>query len=113
MYLKKVDSLYSLVALSSFLFVLFYQLLSKNNNTSKKRMISPEAMLHGHNDFTTSATKLRHFLENSNKILPCPGVYDGFSARVALSVGFSALYMVGGVFYYTSLISGCATLYHI
>jgi len=42
----------------------------------------------------TAATKLRGFLANSNKILLCPGVYDGFSTRIALSVGFDALYMV-------------------
>lgn len=48
----------------------------------------------------SAATKLRRFLETSDKILLCPGVYDGFSARIALSVGFDALYMVGD---YTSL----------
>jgi methylisocitrate lyase len=42
----------------------------------------------------SAATKLRDFLENSKDILVCPGVYDGFSARIALSVGFDALYMV-------------------
>lgn len=57
-------------------------------------MLSPEAMQDGHDSFTNPATKLRHFLENSKEILLCPGVYDGFSARIALSVGFSALYMV-------------------
>lgn len=41
-----------------------------------------------------AATKLRKFLESSTDILVCPGVYDGFSARIALSVGFDALYMV-------------------
>ncbi|PMD29629.1 Phosphoenolpyruvate/pyruvate domain-containing protein [Hyaloscypha variabilis F] len=45
--------------------------------------------------FLGAATKLRRFLEQSNKILLCPGVYDGFSARIALSVGFDALYMTG------------------
>ncbi|KAM3066173.1 hypothetical protein ACMFMG_010486 [Clarireedia jacksonii] len=43
----------------------------------------------------STATKLRDFLENSKDILLCPGVYDGFSARIALSVGFDALYMTG------------------
>jgi 2-methylisocitrate lyase-like PEP mutase family enzyme len=41
-----------------------------------------------------AASKLRDFLENSADILLCPGVYDGFSARIALSIGFNALYMV-------------------
>lgn len=27
-------------------------------------------------------------------MIVCPGVYDGFSARIALEVGFDALYMV-------------------
>ena len=27
-------------------------------------------------------------------IVVCPGVYDGFSARIALDVGFDCLYMV-------------------
>jgi methylisocitrate lyase len=42
----------------------------------------------------STATKLRSFLEKSNDILLCPGVYDRFSARIALQVGFDALYMV-------------------
>ncbi|KAL3420035.1 hypothetical protein PVAG01_08534 [Phlyctema vagabunda] len=42
-----------------------------------------------------AATKLRNFIENSNETLLCPGVYDGFSTRIALSVGFDALYMTG------------------
>jgi len=42
----------------------------------------------------STAAKLRNFLESSNDILLCPGVYDGFSARIALQVGFDALYMV-------------------
>lgn len=41
-----------------------------------------------------AATKLRRLLENSKEIVFCPGVYDGFSARIAASVGFDALYMV-------------------
>lgn len=41
-----------------------------------------------------AATKLRRFLKDSDKILTCPGVYDGLSARIALGVGFDALYMV-------------------
>jgi methylisocitrate lyase len=41
-----------------------------------------------------AAQKLRHMIESSKDIILCPGVYDGFSARIALSVGFDALYMV-------------------
>lgn len=42
----------------------------------------------------TTATKLRKFFNESNDIVVAPGVYDGFSARIALQVGFNALYMV-------------------
>ncbi len=42
----------------------------------------------------TAATKLRRRIESPGEILLCPGVYDGFSARIALGVGFDALYMV-------------------
>ena len=40
------------------------------------------------------STKLQQLLRETNDIIVCPGVYDGFSARIALSVGFKALYMV-------------------
>ena len=47
--------------------------------------------------FLTPATVLKNRLENTKDLIVCPGVYDGFSARIALSVGFDALYMVGTV----------------
>ena len=40
------------------------------------------------------ASKLKYLLENTDELVVCPGVYDGFSARIALSVGFQAMYMV-------------------
>ena len=40
-----------------------------------------------------AATKLRKALDGDD-IIVAPGVYDGFSARIALGVGFDALYMV-------------------
>lgn len=40
------------------------------------------------------ATRLRRLIENPDELLVCPGVYDGFSARIALQTGFDALYMV-------------------
>ena len=40
------------------------------------------------------ASALKHRLQNTKDLIVCPGVYDGFSARIALSVGFDALYMV-------------------
>ena len=42
----------------------------------------------------SKATKLKWLLEDTNELIVCPGVYDGFSARIALDVGFKALYMV-------------------
>ncbi|EKJ71959.1 hypothetical protein FPSE_07813 [Fusarium pseudograminearum CS3096] len=42
----------------------------------------------------SNATKLRQRLE-SNEILVAPGVYEGFSARIALEVGFECFYMTG------------------
>lgn len=42
-----------------------------------------------------AATKLRHMLEQGDdEIIVAPGVYDGFSARIALEVGFDVIYMV-------------------
>jgi 2-methylisocitrate lyase-like PEP mutase family enzyme len=57
-------------------------------------MSSEKAPSNGVEHVVGAATKLRRFLEQSNKILLCPGVYDGFSARIALQIGFDALYMV-------------------
>jgi 2-methylisocitrate lyase-like PEP mutase family enzyme len=43
----------------------------------------------------SAATKLRKIIENPDSdIIVGPGVYDGFSARIALGVGFNFLYMV-------------------
>lgn len=42
----------------------------------------------------SSATRLKRRLLDTDELIVCPGVYDGFSARIALSVGFTALYMV-------------------
>lgn len=42
----------------------------------------------------TTAAKLRVLLANENEVVVCPGVYDGFTARLALNAGFKTLYMV-------------------
>ncbi|KAF7594808.1 hypothetical protein BBP40_008311 [Aspergillus hancockii] len=44
----------------------------------------------------TAATGLRRTLEDLNSFIVAPGVYDGLSARIALSVGLDALYMKTG-----------------
>lgn len=41
-----------------------------------------------------AATKLRNCIASPGPIILAPGVYDGFSARIALEVGFDTLYMV-------------------
>ncbi|KAK1641058.1 Pyruvate/Phosphoenolpyruvate kinase-like domain-containing protein [Colletotrichum phormii] len=42
-----------------------------------------------------AATKLRQRLNETDDLILLPGVYDGFSARIALEVGFDGLYMTG------------------
>lgn len=42
----------------------------------------------------TPGGRLRRLLA-TGKTLICPGVYDGFSARMALAAGFDCLYMTG------------------
>lgn len=42
-----------------------------------------------------ASTRLRQLLKTPGHLIACPGVYDGFSARIALEVGFDALYMTG------------------
>jgi 2-methylisocitrate lyase-like PEP mutase family enzyme len=59
-----------------------------------------------------AATKLRQFFENEKSLLMCPGVYDGFSARIALSVGFDCLYMVHLFFHPTDSKGVAADLNH-
>lgn len=46
---------------------------------------------------TSGAAKLRKMLNETNDLIVCPGVYDGLSARIALSLGFEAMYMVRDV----------------
>ncbi|KAK6382141.1 hypothetical protein LTS17_004026 [Exophiala oligosperma] len=43
----------------------------------------------------TGAARLRELLNDRSKIVVCPGVYDGLTARLALEAGFDALYMTG------------------
>ncbi|KAJ5573354.1 uncharacterized protein N7459_007781 [Penicillium hispanicum] len=42
-----------------------------------------------------AASKLRRMLKDTKDLIVCPGVYDGLSARIAMEVGFKALYMTG------------------
>ena len=45
-------------------------------------------------DVRSPATKLKNRLEETKDLIVCPDVYDGFSARIALSVGFDTMYIV-------------------
>ena len=49
------------------------------------------SILHQHE---SAASKLRAMIVTSGPIILAPGVYDGFSARIALAEGFDAIYMV-------------------
>lgn len=51
----------------------------------------------------SAAGKLRQLLADPSKTIVCPGVYDGFTARIALQAGFEALYMVQDAFINTNL----------
>lgn len=42
----------------------------------------------------SGATKLCQKLRETSSLIVCPGVYDGLSARIALNLGFEAMYMV-------------------
>lgn len=42
----------------------------------------------------SGAKKLRKMLQETDELIVCPGVYDGLSARTAIELGFSAMYMV-------------------
>ncbi|KAL3304330.1 methylisocitrate lyase [Colletotrichum asianum] len=46
-------------------------------------------------DNVSAATRLRNRLKTTDDLILLPGVYDGFSARIALGVGFDGLYMTG------------------
>lgn len=43
---------------------------------------------------TAGASKLRRMLRETDDLIVCPGVYDGISARIAMGLGFKAMYMV-------------------
>jgi 2-methylisocitrate lyase-like PEP mutase family enzyme len=42
-----------------------------------------------------AATRLRELLADKSKIISCPGVYDGLTARIAINAGHECLYMTG------------------
>ncbi|KAL8661343.1 MAG: hypothetical protein Q9202_005708 [Teloschistes flavicans] len=46
-------------------------------------------------EWMSGAAKLKHYLNKTDELIVCPGVHDGFSARIAMSIGFDGLYMTG------------------
>lgn len=51
-------------------------------------------MSHQKDPSSSPGGRLRQLLA-TGKTVVCPGVYDGFSARMALAAGFECLYMTG------------------
>lgn len=54
-----------------------------------------------------AASKLRRMLKDTKDLIVCPGVYDGLSARIAMEVGFKALYMVRRHLQYEAWLTHC------
>ncbi|KAJ9609220.1 hypothetical protein H2200_006992 [Cladophialophora chaetospira] len=56
-----------------------------NGNDSNVKACSP----------FTGAKRLRELLKDPSKVVICPGVFDGFTARLAIAAGYDAMYMTG------------------
>ena len=69
-------------------------LTNGHSNGHSANAVAPTDTNGDFDDHWSPATKLKHRLEDTKDLIVCPGVYDGFSARIALSVGFDAMYMV-------------------
>lgn len=48
-----------------------------------------------HTPFRPAAAILREKLADPDKVILCPGVFDGYTARIALDAGFDTIYMTG------------------
>jgi len=59
--------------------------------------IAPVASASPRSNKLAASTRLRRLLAIPNYLIACPGVYDGFSARIALEIGFDALYMASRI----------------
>jgi len=64
-------------------------------------VIIPKSKMSNFIPHTTTASKFRALL-TQDEIIVCPGVYDGFTARLALNTGFKVLYMVRSRFLFIS-----------
>lgn len=63
-----------------------------DDETGQMPTVSPKST--PYDDIWSPATKLSRRLKETQDLIVCPGVYDGLSARIAISVGFDAMYMV-------------------
>ncbi|CAK7221454.1 hypothetical protein SBRCBS47491_004531 [Sporothrix bragantina] len=48
-----------------------------------------------HTPFRPAVAILREKLADPDKVVVCPGIFDGYTARIALDAGFDAIYMTG------------------
>ncbi|KAI4214197.1 MAG: hypothetical protein LQ351_003282 [Letrouitia transgressa] len=77
------------------------RMVAPSEPTSSSDVVSPDSLQFTKSgilstvDLLPGASKLKRALEETDELIVCPGVHDGFSARIALDVGFTALYMVG------------------
>lgn len=66
---------------------------SELNQGTKEKLITSNTMAEIKRP-KTAAQRLRELIADKSKIVNCPGVYDGLTARLALREGFDCLYMV-------------------
>lgn len=63
--------------------------IKKNNRSDSSKMTQIDGVKP-----LTAVQKLRVMLSDPEKFIVCPGVYDGYTARIALQEGADCLYMV-------------------
>jgi hypothetical protein len=66
----------------------------RSNNKRDVRSIKIDIMATNGSIRPTAAQKLRAMLDDPKKLIVCPGVYDGYTARIALAENVDCLYMV-------------------
>ncbi|GAB7355303.1 hypothetical protein MBLNU459_g5838t1 [Dothideomycetes sp. NU459] len=64
-------------------------------STPRESLVSIRAPEQKPDVYAPAATRLRYMIKALDRIIVCPGVYDGLSARIALEVGFEGIYMTG------------------
>ena len=73
----------------------YQRLVPSIYRTSLHQISSPcECLTLANMSHITTVSKLRAMLQQPDKIVVAPGVFDGLSARIAVSLGFDVLYMV-------------------